>query len=170
MKPWWATLLRQQRAEQFEAISGTSASVVLPISDELMSDLISKRLPSAVRELEVKALAANHLSIAVRLRSPAWLPKINLKVGIHQQPHFPDTPVLVLRFLSHATLASLVGPASRFFGTLPSWIQLEGDLVRVDFAELARDYDATDLLTYVRELKITTRKGAAVLTVDARIP
>jgi hypothetical protein len=170
MKTWWTTLLAEQRASQFDAFSGATASLVLPVSDRLISDLVSRQLPDAIRELDIEAQSGNQLTVALRLRKPAWLPRLTIKLAIDRQPRLPDAPVLVLRLLSHGPLAALAGPAAKFLTVVPPWIEIDGDLVRVDLAELLREYEAADALAYIRRLNVTTQEGSMVLTVDARIP
>lgn len=68
MKPWWMTLLLEQRAAQFDAFSGATASLIVPVSDRLISDLVGRSLSASVRELEIRAMADNQLSVGVRLR------------------------------------------------------------------------------------------------------
>jgi hypothetical protein len=169
MKPWWMTLLLEQRAAQFDAFSGATASLMVPVSDRWISDIVGRSLSASVRELEIRALADNQLSVGVRLRTPAWFPRINAKLRIERQPDLPDAPVLVVRLLSQGALAVLAGPAARFFSALPSWLQWDGDLLRVDLAELLRQYDANDVLSYVRRAEVTTREGSIVLAIDAMV-
>jgi hypothetical protein len=170
MQPWWITLVGRQRAAQFEAISGTTASLVVPVSDRLISDVLFHQLSGSIRELDIEAQSENRLTVALRLQRPAWLPLLNIKLVIDQQPRLPDAPVLVLRLLSPGPLAALAGPAAKFLTAVPSWLAIDGDLLRVDLAELLREYDAADALVYIRRLNMTTRKGAIVLAVDAEIP
>ena len=170
MNPWWQMLLAGQRAAQFEAFTGATAALVVPVSDRLMSDVVSRQLPDAIRELDIQAQSENRLTVALRLRKPAWLPRFNIKLGIDRQPRLPDAPILVLRLLSHGALAALAGPAAKFLTVVPPWIEIDGDLVRVDLAELLREYEAADALAYIRRLNVTTEEGSLVLAVDARIP
>jgi len=53
---------------------------------------------------------------------------------------------------------------------VPPWIEIDGDLVRVDLAALLREYEAADALAYIRRLNVTTQDGSLVLAVDARVP
>jgi hypothetical protein len=169
MKPWWMTLLLEQRAAKFDAISGATASLLVPISDTLITDVVRRQLSASVREFEIRAESGNQLTVSVRLHNPAWFPRINAKLHIERQPDLPDVPVLVIRLLSKG-LAALAGPAARFLRALPSWLQLEGDLLRVDLAELLRQYDAVDALSYIRRAEVTTREGSIVLAIDALAP
>ena len=111
----------------------------------------------------------NQLSVAVSLRKPAWFPRITIKFGIERQPHLPDEPVLVIRLLSYGSLAAFAGPAARLFSGFPPWVQMAGETLRLDLAELLQQYDAVDALSYVERLEITTRKGSVVLAIDARV-
>jgi hypothetical protein len=170
MKPWWITLVGEQRAAQFEAISGATASLVVPVSDRLISDVLLHQLQGSIRELDIEAQSGNRLTVALRLRKPAWFPRLNIKLAIERQPRLPDAPMLVLRLLSHGALAAFAGPAAKFLTLTPPWIEIVGDLLRVDLAELLHQYDAADALAYLRKLNVTTRQGAIVLAVDAEIP
>jgi hypothetical protein len=170
MKPWWIMLLAAQRSVKFDAFSGATASLVVPVSDRLISDVVSRQLADSIREFDIEAKSGNQLAVALRLRNPAWFPRLSIAVGIDRQPRLPDEPVLVLRLLSHGALAALAGPAARFLAVVPSWMAIDGDLVRVDLAELLHQYDAADALTYIRRLNVTTREGSIVVAVDAQIP
>jgi hypothetical protein len=170
MKPWWIMLLAEQRAAKFDAFSGATASLVVPVSDRLIANVALRQLPDSIRELDIEAQSGNQLTVALRLRKPAWFPRLNIKLAIDRQPRLPDEPVLVLRLLSHGALAGLAGPAAKFLNVVPSWVEIDGDLLRVDLAELLREYGAADALAYVRRLNVTTRQGSMVLAVDAQIP
>jgi hypothetical protein len=170
MKTWWNALLAEQRASKFDAFSGATASLVVPVSDRLISDIVSRQLPDSIRELDIEAQSENQLTVALRLRKPAWFPRLDIKLAIDRQPRLPNDPVLVLRLLKHGALAALAGPAAKFLTVVPPWLEIDGDLLRVDLAELLRKYDAAEALAYIRRLNVTTREGSIVLAVDARIP
>src|SRR4029077_36865 len=144
MKPWWPMLLAAQRAAKFHAFSGATAALVVPVSDRLISDVVSRQLRDATGELDIEAQWGDRLTVALRLRKPAWLPRLNIKLAIDRQPRLPDAPVLILRLISHGRLAALAGPAAKFLSGVPPWIEIDGDLVRVDLAELLREYEAAD--------------------------
>ena len=168
MKSWWKLLLEEQRAAKFADIGGLKASLTLPISDRLIAAVIAPRLPRSVRDLEIRAKAGNHVVVAVGLR-PAWLPRSQVQLRIERQPDLPHAPVLVLRLVSHGVLAALAGPAARLFGVVPPWLRMDGDIVSLDVAELLRQYDASDVLMYLRRLEVTTREGAIVVAIDLQV-
>ena len=170
MKRWWNALLEQQREADFEALSGATGSLVVPISDRLITDIAAHYLPPSIREMEIRAATGNQLTVVLRLRKPAWLPRITVKLKIDGQPRFPDQPVLTLRLVSHATVAALAGPAVRFLSAFPSWLELDGEMLRVDIAALLRQSGAEDALAYIRRVEVTTRKGSIVAALDVKVP
>ena len=169
MEPWWTALLLEQQKNRFKDLGGAKASVTLPISDRLIEEVLRSRLTESVRDLDIRAKAGNVAEVSVRLAKPAWLPRISAHVCLERQPQLPDSPVLVLRLLSHGALASLAGSAARLFDALPPWLRMEGDLVFVDIALLLRKYTAIDVLKYLTRLEVTTSDGSIVLAIDAQV-
>src|SRR4051812_10320935 len=101
MEPWWRTLLREQQRAGFADIAGASASVVLPISDRLLTQLAAERMPpNWVSEITVHAEPGEQFSVRVRLAKLSFLPSIRVRLRIHRQPAFPAAPVLVLRLVT----------------------------------------------------------------------
>src|SRR5262245_45724454 len=136
MQPWWMPLIREQWAERFADFRGASASVILPISDRLITTVAHARRPSSIQDLQIRAHAGNRFAVSVRLQNPSWLPPIGADLAIERQPQIPDSPVLVLRVVSRSILALLAGPAARVLNALPTWLRMDGDLLFVDVAKL----------------------------------
>lgn len=170
MKPWWLSLLEEQRAKAFADFGGAAASVTVPVSDRLLAAVVARGLSGSVRDLEIRAKAGNLLFVTVRARSPAWLPTINAQLRIERQPDLPASPTLVVRLLSHGTLAALAGPVARALTALPSWLRMDGELLSVDLGQLLQHYDAIEALSYLRRLEITTQEGFVVLAIEALVP
>ena len=67
------------------------------------------------------------------------MPPLTVHVAVDQQPRFPASPFLVLRW---SFLAGLGAIASKFVGALerklPPGIRLDGDRIVVDIAAIAR--------------------------------
>ena len=165
-----AVLLAAQRAAKFDAFSGATAALVVPVSDRLISDVVSRQLPDAIRELDIEAQSGNQLTVALRLRKPAWLPRLTIKLAIDRQPRLPEAPVLVLRLLSHGALAALAGPAAKFLTVRAA---MDRDRRRSWSVSISRSSCGNTkppmLSAYIRRLNVTTREGSIVLTVDAGI-
>ena len=167
---WWKQLLLDQRANQFADFSGARASVTIPVSDRVITALAQSKRPAALRDLDVRADGNNRLTVAIKLQSPSWLPRISAELAVERQPQLPGSPVLVLRLLSRGAIAALAGPAAKFLNVLPRWLHLERELVIVDLEELLRAYGAAEVLAYATRLELGTLPGAFVLSLEARVP
>lgn len=171
MTPWWLTLLSEQQREHFADIAGARVSVRLPLSERLLSRIVMAQLPlkSAIRTLEIHALAANEISVRVRLSTPALLPAFQIKLRIETQPKLPETPILILR-LSSRGLSAVAKPILRLLDALPPGIALNGDRLHVDLRALAKRAGAADALRYLSLLELSTEPGRLIATIEAAVP
>jgi hypothetical protein len=158
-------LLHEQQASGFGDVAGARASVTLPVSDRLVSRLVSQSLPpgAPITDIALRAQAANRLSARVRLTRPAFLPPITVNLAIEQQPALPDNPVFALRLLSTGLL-SFAGAAVRFLNVLPPGIRLDGDLIYVDIRTLLEHWGLAQHLRYLEHLEVTTEEGRFVVS------
>jgi hypothetical protein len=165
-------VLRAQHATRFRDVAGANATVMLPISDRLVSRLVAESLPpgGAVRGLDLRAHASNRFVVRIRLSRPAFLPSIAITAFIQRQPELPGSPVLVFRLAMPGGLLGLAGPAVRMMGALPPGIQLEGDRLEVDVRSLLERYGAAEALDYINDLRVTTEEDRFVLSVQASVP
>jgi hypothetical protein len=83
MTPWWLDLLKDQERSGFADVRGARASIRIPVSDRILTRIISERLPpkSTIREIELEAGDGNECKVRVRLR-PAFLPTIDARLVI----------------------------------------------------------------------------------------
>jgi hypothetical protein len=158
-------LLHEQQASGFGDVAGAHASVTLPVSDRLVSRLVSQSLPpgAPIADIALRAQAANRLSARVRLTRPAFLPPITVNLAIEQQPALPDNPVFALRLLSTGLL-SFAGAAVRFLNVLPPGIRLDGDLIYVDIRTLLEHWGLAQHLRYLEHLEVKTEEGRFVVS------
>lgn len=170
MTAWWLDFIREQERAGFADVRGAQASVHLPVSDRLISRLITERLPSSgtVREIELEALEGNQCRVRLRLR-PAFLPSINARLAIEGQPRLPDSPVLTARLVSKGLAALLSGPLAGAF-RLPRGITLADDLLRVDLAALAQRNGADAYLAFLTKLELVTEPGRIVVNAAVALP
>jgi hypothetical protein len=162
IRPWWRMLLDAQRSAGFPDLAGSEGTLQLTLSDALLNAVIAARLPATwpVLELTLHALDRNEIAVRVRPRS-AWLPPVQARVTIDDQPITPSTPLL------HARLTSSVGRlAGLALGSarLPAWIRVSGDDVTVDLQALAAQQGVADLLALVQMLTINTTPGRVIVT------
>ena len=164
------TLLREQQARDFSDVAGARASATIPVTDRLVSRLVSQSLPpgAPIGDLDLRAQAANRLSVRVRLTRPSFMPPITVNLAIEQQPALPDNPVFVLRLLSTGLL-SFAGAAVRFMNVLPPGIRLDGDLIHVDIRTLLEQRGLAQHLHYLNHLEVTTEEGRFVVSLGGAL-
>jgi hypothetical protein len=164
-------VLRQQRAGRFRDLAGASATVTVPVSDRLVTQLVVDTLPpgGAVRDLDLRAHASNRFAARVRLTRPAFLPSIAINALIERQPQLPASPVIVFRVSMAGGLMAFAGPAMRFLGALPPGIHLDGERLEVDLGVLLNQYGAREALDYVHDLQLTTEEGRFVVSLRAAV-
>ena len=157
MDAWWVTLLRDQQSDGFPDLTGADASITLPISDRLITRVVSGRIPPnlPVRDFTLIAAPGNTFTVAIRLTKPAFLPPIRMQLAIEQQPRLPESPFIVLAITSHG-VATLAASALRYVDILPPGVRFERQRFIVDLAELLAAQGARDALKYLTELNITT--------------
>jgi hypothetical protein len=163
-------ILLNQRATGFPGFTGTHVAAFVPISANLLNDLIAQALPpgAAVSDVQIDPQPGNVLRVRLRIARAPLIPPLTITLLIERQPEFPESPVLVLR-LASSGLTVLARAASRLFEALPPGLRIENDLVLVDIAELLRQRGAIEWLQYVRELEITTAPGAVLVSVRSSI-
>ena len=170
-EPWWVALLREQASGGFPDMAGAEAAVTLPISDRLISRLIAQRLPPSapIRELEVRAHQGDQISVRMRLSKSAFLPPVQIRLAIEQQPQLPAAPTLVIGIVSQG-LASLALNALKFVDVLPPGISFDGQRFVVDLRTLLDRYGTGWVLAYLTDLKITTADGRIVVRAEGELP
>lgn len=152
-------------------MAGARASATLPLSDRLVSRLVSQSLPASapISDLDLRAQGGNRFSARVRLTRPALMPPITVNLAIEQQPALPSNPVFALRLLSTGLL-SFAGAAMRFLNVLPPGIRMEGDLIYIDLRTLLEQRGLAQHLHYLDHLELTTETGRFVLSVRGALP
>jgi hypothetical protein len=167
----WITLLREQLSDGFRDLAGAHATVVVPVSDRLISRIVAQRIPESapIREFELTAHDGNRITIRIRLAKPAFLPPIQVALVIDQQPDLPESPVLSLALDSQA-MGALAATALRFVDLLPAGIRFDGRRFRIDLKTLLERRNAADVLTCLTELKVTTTEHRVVVHARAALP
>jgi hypothetical protein len=169
MDPRLQQILMRQQEGGFPDLAGAEASVVLPVSDRLLNELLAGtlKLPAQVRELHVQSLADNRIGVRVKVGG-SFLPSINLTLIIERQPELPASPVLVLR-LKPGGLLSMVAPALHLLDSLPSGITVVADHVHIDLARLARDRGLQAWFAHLDVVRVNTAEGSLIVTLQSAI-
>ena len=152
-------------------MAGARASVTLPLSDRLVSRLVSQSLPPSapVGDIDLRAQGGNRFSARVRLTRPALMPPITVNLAIEQQPALPSNPLFAVRLLSTGFF-SFAGAAMRFFNVLPPGLRMDGDLIFIDIRMLLEQRGLAHYLRYLEHLELTTETGRFVLSVRGALP
>lgn len=162
-------ILEQLRASRFAEIKGARASFSIPVSERLLNELIAATMPSTapLRDVHVRPQAANRLAVRAKASRLDFLPPVTISLQIEQQPHLPDTP-LVVRILSLPGLLSLAGsllsPSS-----LPPGIRLDRERVLVDVRQLLERQGFGEIVPLIERLQVSSEEGRLLLDVDIRV-
>ena len=165
-------LLARLEASGFSDFSGAHLSATVPVSDRLLSEIAGSYMPqpSAVRDLELLALAGDRFRIRARLAAATFLPPVGTTVSIVQQPQFPARPTLVLQLGAGGAMLSRIGGVMGFLRSVPPGVRVEGETIVVDVAELLARRGYLRLLPLIERLNITTEPGRVVVVLAARVP
>jgi hypothetical protein len=168
---WGVTLLRELQSDGFADLTGAHGTIVLPVSDRLISRIVALRLPASapVREVQLTAHAGDRITVRVRLARPAFLPSIQMTLAIAQQPDLPTSPVLALAIESQA-MAGLAAMAVRFVDVLPAGVRFDGRRFIIDLKTLLEQRNAAWVLTCLTELKVTTTDRRVVVKARGLLP
>jgi len=169
-------LVAQLQPSGFQDVAGTRISARVPVSGALLNQIIADALrgtSTPVRSVRVRPLAGERFDVVVTTSMP-FVPPLTLHVAVDQQPRFPASSFLVLRW---SLLGGLGGLASRLVGALdsklPPGIRLDGDRVVIDIAAIARpsgQAGAVDWIQYLTLLEIHTVDDRAVIDIELAVP
>ena len=113
----------------------------------------------------------NRLTLQIKPSGPSFLPSIPVNLTIEDQPSLPDKPTLALRLMIAAALAAVAGTFIPVLTSqLPPGISMEGgDRILIDLRRILAEQKADRWLDYITDLRVTTRAGAIVLDVRAKL-
>ena len=159
--------LRERFGIDLQELSGTALAGEIPLPENLLNRLIAERLarapsPVTAAQLQIQDAGAAIVQLSMRARI---IPSIRIALRIEAQPELPHNPVLLLRWSlpGLGPMALLAGPALALFKVMPPGVRIDGDRIAVDLRELLVSRGVGDLLAYVRDLRIGTRRGAFVV-------
>jgi hypothetical protein len=165
-------LLQRQQADGFPDFAGTEASATIPISERVINEALSRRIPSdgRIREVRITVQDGNQATVEIRLSGPSFLPAIPVRVAIEDQPLLPDRPTLELRLQAASGLLAMAGsliPA--LTASLPPGVTMAGDRIRIDIRRLLAERKMEAWLDYLTDLRVNTRAGALVVDLRAKV-
>jgi hypothetical protein len=168
-------LFAHLRATAFQDVAGSHISARVPIARMLLNRVVADALKgkqALVRAVEVQPLPDDRFELTVTTSMP-FVPALKVTVVVAQQPRFPESPVMVLRWSLFGGFAAI---ASRFTDSLqdklPAGVRLDGDCVVLDIPVMAEHAaaDGVQLLLLFRRLELHTVADRAVIDVDIAVP
>jgi hypothetical protein len=169
-------IVAQLQASGFQDVAGTRVSARVPVSGSLLNQIIADALrgtSTPVRSVRVRPLPGEQFEAVVTTSMP-FVPALTVHVAVDQQPRFPASPFLVLRW---SFLGGLGAIASRFVGALesrlPPGIRLDADRIVIDIAAMARPSGpagAVDWVRYLTLLEIHTVDDRVVVDIELAVP
>jgi len=149
-------------------ISGSTITGEIPIAHTLINRLIADALAgrqAPVTAVDLEPRDEGRLLAHLSLRGPRFIPPVTVAIHIEEQPHFPDSPILGLRWSlpKLGFLGNLAAPFLSQLKSLPPGVGLEGERVFVDVAEMLRSHGLGEAVRYLRRLEVATRVGQVIV-------
>ena len=152
--------------------AGTHASARIPISRAFLNRLVAGALPGSrtpVRAVDIQPVAGDRFDVAITVSWP-FVPQLHATFVIEQQPIFPASPLLVLRWSFLGLAGGLASRLLSHFEQLPPGIRLDGNLVLLDVPVLAAKSAVAPMLVHIKALELHTLDGRAVVELEVAIP
>lgn len=166
-------MFRNLAGSSFRDFAGTHASARIPVSRSLVNAVVADGLRGStapIRQIDVHPRAGDRFDVTVAVTWP-FVPPLTVAVAVEEQPRFPGSPMLVLRW---SLLGGVGAVVSRFIGSmnrLPPGVRLDGDRVIIDIQTVARRSEAvTTILPFVTFLELHTIEDAVVIEAVVSVP
>jgi hypothetical protein len=156
------------RARQFRDFAGATVDVRVPLSEQLLNDLVQQHVLPRVRALRSLALRLedeNRLTVRLESARLSWLPAVTVPLEVESDLRLASGAVARLHIRGSGIAASLA-PLMRFI-TLPDGVRLVDNVIEIDITSLLPPIDRPTLLEWLRHAHITTTEGT--LWVEVRL-
>ena len=166
--------VRQLLGPLFGELAGAHLSGEVPLGERLLNrlvaDALARKPDGPIESAEIRVAYAE-ASARLRLRRPAFAPKITVTARVERQPELPASPVLVLRWRlpGLGALAALAGPVVAIFSAAPPGVRVEGDRLFIDLARLLEDRGLRELLEHLVLLHVEPQEGALLVRFEGRV-
>jgi hypothetical protein len=167
-----STFLADLQASAFRDVAGSRASARIPVSRALLNRLVAEALAGSntpIRAVDIRPRAGDQFDLVITVSWP-FVPPLKAAFTVDQQPRFPASPVLVLRWSFLGGVGAFASRLITSFSRLPAGIRLDGDRLLLDIPVLAARSSATSMLAYVKALELHTLDDRAVIDVELAIP
>src|SRR3954451_10746303 len=143
----------------------------VPIPRALLNHFVGRALAGRdvpIRALDIRPHDGDQFEAIVTVTWP-FVPALTVGFAIEQQPRFPESPILVLRW---SFLGGVGALASRLTSSLrlPDGVRLDGDRLLLNIPLLAAQSAAGAMLGYVRLLELHTGDGLMIIDAELAMP
>jgi hypothetical protein len=169
---YFSSLLAYLQSSGFHDLPGARVSARIPVARALLNRLVADALARSsapVRAIEIVPRPGDRFEALVTLSWPL-VPPLKVTFAIEQQPQFPASPVLVIRW---SFLGGLGALALRFIGSLqklPEGVHLHDDRLVLDIPALAARTPAGQGLRYLKALELHTADDQMVVDLELAVP
>jgi hypothetical protein len=156
----------------FAELAGSRASARIPVSRTLLNRLVAGALAgrtTPVRGVDVRPRAGDRFDAIVTVSWP-FVPPLTVTFTIDQQPSFPASPLLVLRWSFLGVVGAIASRLIAAFDRLPDGVRLDGDRVWLNIPVLAAGSPAATMIGYVKAFELHTLDDRAVVDLELAIP
>jgi hypothetical protein len=143
----------------------------IPIPRALVNHFVGRALAgrdTPIRALDIRPRDGDQFEAIVTVTWP-FVPPLTVSFAIEQQPRFPESPILVLRWSFLGAVGAL---ASRLTSSLrlPDGVRLDGDRLLLNIPLLAAQSPAGSMLGYVKLLELHTGDGQMIIDAELALP
>jgi hypothetical protein len=169
---YFSELLANLRSSGFRDLPGGLVSAHLPVTRALLNHVVGdaiKGTNAPVKAIDIVPRAGDRFDAMVTLTWPL-VPPLKVTFTIEQQPRFPASPQLVLRW---SFLGAVGAFASRFLGSLkqlPEGVRVTDDHLVLDIPVLAGRTPAGEVLRYLKTLELHTIDDRVIVDVELGVP
>jgi hypothetical protein len=150
-------------------LAGATFTCHVPLTNAIINRLIQARLakgglPITSAEIDVRDGDLAVLTVA----SSMPLPAVRVDLRIELQPDFPgNKPVLWFRWSVGGFASLFTRLIDRFTPNLPPGVKMDSELIAIDIVEIMRAQNLGELVPYIKNVRVHTKRGAFVVQLDA---
>lgn len=151
---------------------GAQGTARIPVSRDVLNRLVAGALAGRslpIKSIDVRPLDGDRIDAVIAVTWP-FVPALTVSFSIVQQPAFPGSPMLVLRWSALGAVGALAGRLIASLDRLPKGIAIDGDRLLLDLAVLASGSPAAPFLRYVKTLELHTLEDRIVIEAEMAIP
>ena len=153
-------------------MAGSHLSARIPVSRALLNRLVADALAGRkipVRSVDIQPRAGDRFDAVVTMSWP-FVPALTVSFVVEQQPGFPASPQLVLRYSFLGAVGAFASRLVGAFNRLPDGVRLDADRLLLDIPALAAGSPAAMMMAYVKALEVHTLDDRAVIDLELAIP